>query len=139
MNSHIYTLIHLSAATEITFEPLASHRLEGIISTPGVSMVYSDYFVDGERMTLIDCQDGSVRDDFNFGPVVAVKTALLPDDFSMPRNNIEWYRLRLALSRMGNIIRIPEPLYSVKQTGQVAESQFDYVDPRNRSFQIEME
>ncbi|MDE6416345.1 MAG: glycosyltransferase [Duncaniella sp.] len=139
MNSHIYTLIHLSAATEITFEPLALHRLEGIISTPGVSMVYSDYFVDGERMTLIDCQDGSVRDDFNFGPVVAVKTALLPDDFSMPRNNIEWYRLRLALSRMGNIIRIPEPLYSVKQTGQVAESQFDYVDPRNRSYQIEME
>ncbi|MDE5786848.1 MAG: glycosyltransferase, partial [Duncaniella sp.] len=68
-----------------------------------------------------------------------VKTALLPDDFVAPRNNIEWYDLRLALSRAGKIIHITEPLYSLVQMEQAQESQFDYVDPRNRDYQIEME
>lgn len=139
MNEQNYTLIRLASGGEITFEPLAEQRISGVIATPGVSMVYSDYFIDGKRVHLIDCQDGSVRDDFNFGIVAAVKTSMLPDDFTTPHNNLEWYRLRLRLSRSGKIIRIPEPLYSVAHTQEKHDSQFDYVDPRNRDYQIEME
>lgn len=139
MKQHNYTLITLSLNGNIVLEPLAADRIAGVLATPGVSMVYSDYFVEGKRIDLIDYQDGSLRDDFNFGAAVAVKTSLLPDGFTELHNNIEWYRLRLDLSRKGRIIRIPEPLYSVCDSVTTAESQFDYVDPRNRDYQIAME
>ncbi len=139
MNDKNYTLIKLSPAGEVAFEPLALDRIAGVIATPGVSVVYSDYFIEEKRVNLIPYQDGAVRDDFNFGSIVAVKTSLLPENFTHPGNNIEWYRLRLALSRAGKIIHIPEPLYAIKDNEDEANSQFDYVDPRNRDYQIEME
>ena len=51
------------------------------------------------------------------------------------------YDLRLRLSREGLIFRIPEFLYSEKEHDprRSGEKQFDYVNPRNREVQIEME
>ncbi len=139
MSTSLYTVIKLRRCGSVSFEPLAADRLHGLMSTPGVAMVYSDYFINGERVNLIDCQDGSLRDDFDFGFLAAVRTSLLPDGFTAPRNNIEWYQLRLSLSRKDSIIHIAEPLYSVGDTAGGSDSQFDYVDPRNREYQIEME
>ena len=51
------------------------------------------------------------------------------------------YALRLALSRQGTLLHLHEMLYTEKETDmrRSGEKQFDYVDPRNRAVQIEME
>ena len=51
------------------------------------------------------------------------------------------YDLRLYLSRVGEIFHLNEFLYSEAEldTRKSGEKQFDYVNPRNREVQIEME
>lgn len=56
------------------------------------------------------------------------------------------YSLRLYLSRCGEILHIPEVLYTVAAIlgdggcrKPAKEAQFDYVDPKNRTVQMEME
>jgi hypothetical protein len=51
------------------------------------------------------------------------------------------YALRLAVSRVSPIVRIPESLYTRDEldTRKTGEKVFDYVDPRNRAVQAEME
>ncbi len=51
------------------------------------------------------------------------------------------YDLRLAATRSGAIIRLPEFIYGKIETDsrKSGEKQFDYVDPRNRAVQMEME
>lgn len=134
-----YTLIYTAGPCEIKFEPLGEERLAAVLDNPGTSMVYADYILKGNRIKLIDYQPGALRDDFDFGPVAAVKTSLLADRESLPHNRMEWYELRLWLSRQGQIVHIAEPLYDVKQADTDTRSQFDYVDPRNRECQIELE
>jgi hypothetical protein len=126
--------------------PNGLHRLEQIARATGASIVYSDYYkltADGERVLtpLIDYQQGSLRDDFDFGDVVllnvsAVESAL--GSVIMPWRYAAFYALRLALSRQGAVVHINEPLYEVAGTS-AGGSQFDYVDPRNRAVQEEME
>ncbi|MCM1520917.1 MAG: glycosyltransferase family 2 protein [Lachnoclostridium sp.] len=138
-DSPAFTLIHLNPGTEIRLEPLAAERIEAAISTPGVSMVYTDYFEDTTRVSLIDCLDGAVRDDFDFGPMVAINSSLLGEDFTHPEDPFQWYELRLWLMRHGKIIHLAEPLYRVSRKDDDDKSQFDYVDPRNRDYQLRME
>ena len=90
----------------------------------------------------IDYRSGSIRDSFDFGPVVGVPVQAARQ--SGIDSTWKWgglYDLRLRISENHAIVRIPEPLYSAsmvdaRPTGQ---KQFDYVDPRNRDYQIEME
>lgn len=101
-------------------------------------LVYSD----SEGNPRIDYQLGSIRDNFDFGPVVAI---------SVPAARKVWkggetrwaglYDLRLRLSEDFPVIRIPEALYSasILDARPSGEKQFDYVDPKNRDYQIEME
>jgi glycosyltransferase involved in cell wall biosynthesis len=51
------------------------------------------------------------------------------------------YDLRLKISQEYSLVHIPELLYSEVETDtrKSGEKQFDYVDPRNRAVQIEME
>ena len=51
------------------------------------------------------------------------------------------YALRLAVSRIAEIIHIREFLYTEVEDDlrKSGEKQFDYVDPRNRNVQIERE
>lgn len=108
-------------------------------------LVYADHVKDGGGVELIACQYGALRDDFDFGPVVWVRTDLLTHLLAkgLPEYDFAgWYDLRLRLSEFGHFRHIAEPIYEVtaRQNETAAgEKQFDYVDPRNRNVQIEME
>ena len=106
-------------------------------------MVYCDYWLrtaDGSRKDnpVNAYQPGSVRDDFDFGPLVAVNADLLRRWGPLSGH---WYSLRLFLSRHGEFLHLPELLYGVSEVDVRAsgQKQFDYVDPRNREAQKEME
>jgi hypothetical protein len=114
----------------------------------GAGMVYSDYFEmkEGNRQPhpVIDYQDGSLRDDFDFGSLLFYKAGALKDAVSrmaVPYKFAGLYDLRLKVSQKQKLVRIPEMLYTVIETDtrKSGEKQFDYVDPRNRQVQIEME
>ena len=118
--------------------PRMLERMAQAVREAGAGWVYAD----AAGHPRIDYQAGSIRDGFDFGPIVAVsvecaRQAGVDDAW-------KWgglYDLRLKISERHPILRIPEPLYSAstvdaRPTGQ---KQFDYVDPRNRDYQIEME
>ena len=111
-------------------------------------MLYADYYtiVEGKKTNspVIDYQFGSLRDDFNFGSVLFFNTA----DFKKAAAGIDaeytaagLYDLRLRLSRIAPIVHINEYLYSdvTLDNRKSGEKIFDYVDPKNRGVQIEME
>ena len=112
-------------------------------------MVYADHYkmVEGkmEKHPVIDCQSGSLRDDFDFGSLWCIKAQALADYIAQPdREEYQFaalYDLRLYLSRVGEIFHLNEFLYSEAEldTRKSGEKQFDYVNPRNREVQIEME
>ena len=111
-------------------------------------MLYSDYYTEqnGSQTAhpTIDYQLGSVRDDFDFGSILLFRTDVLKKVISEMETEYHFaalYDLRLRLSREGLIFRIPEFLYSEKEhdSRRSGEKQFDYVNPRNREVQIEME
>ncbi len=133
---------------EISLDSNCLKRMAQVLESSDATMVYSDYRtvkIDGsiEAHPVIDYKEGSVRGDFDFGAVVMARVgkvakalAELPDyDYAA------CYALRLALSREALPLHIPEPLYTIIETDRrkSGEKQFDYVDPRNRDVQIEME
>lgn len=142
-----FTLIQLTD-DNIEFNYLGIERMEQIARDSGAAMVYSDYIYDnGGNVTaypLIDYQEGSIRDDFDFGKIVMVPTRLLKETAAEMHDNYDaagWYDLRLRLSRKGSLLHIPEPLYTANVNGKAGgeKEHFAYVDPRNRASQIEME
>ena len=111
-------------------------------------MLYADSYtvVEGKKANspVIDYQFGSLRDDFNFGSVLFFNTA----DFKKAAVGIDTeynaaglYDLRLRISRIAPIVHINEYLYSdvTVDNRKSGEKIFDYVDPKNRGVQIEME
>lgn len=112
-------------------------------------MVYADHYkmVEGkmEKHPVIDYQSGSLRDDFDFGSLWCIKAQALADYIAQPdREDYQFaalYDLGLYLSRVGEIFHLNEFLYSEAEldTRKSGEKQFDYVNPRNREVQIEME
>lgn len=112
-------------------------------------MVYADHYKmveeKMEKHPVIDYQSGSLRDDFDFGSLWCIKAQALADYIAQPdREEYQFaalYDLRLYLSRVGEIFHLNEFLYSEAEldTRKSGEKQFDYVNPRNREVQIEME
>lgn len=112
-------------------------------------MVYADHYkmVEGkmEKHPVIDYQSGSLRDDFDFGSLWCIKAQAVADYIAQPdREEYQFaalYDLRLYLSRVGEIFHLNEFLYSEAEldTRKSGEKLFDYVNPRNREVQIEME
>lgn len=112
-------------------------------------MVYADHYkmVEGkmEKHPVIDYQSGSLRDDFDFGSLWCIKAQALADYIAQTdREEYQFaalYDLRLYLSRVDEIFHLNEFLYSEAEldTRKSGEKQFDYVNPRNREVQIEME
>lgn len=110
--------------------------------------VYSHRHVVKQGETLAvptnEYQEGSVRDDFDFGPLVLIRTEALREFLATNPEAMQHaalYQLRLHISRMGRLVHINEYLYteSEQDTRTSGEKQFDYVDPRNRQIQLEME
>jgi hypothetical protein len=108
-------------------------------------MLYADHYelIDGQRRKhpLIECQAGALRDDFDFGSVLVFRTSSFRRAVRAMENDYEWgalYDLRL---RMKKIVHVNEYLYTEVETDtrKSGEKQFDYVDPKNRAVQIEME
>jgi hypothetical protein len=118
-----------------------------IAEIQNAGIVYSDYYEkSGDDIIshpLIDYQYGSIRDDFEFGPLMLIKKKALNNFYRKDHNY--WfaglYSLRLEVSRNYSLIRIPEPLYTANKLDnrKTGERQFDYVDPQNREVQKEME
>lgn len=137
---------------DIEFYPGGVERMLRIGEDTDATMVYSSYRTrekDGEEKAhpVIDYQPGSLRDDFDFGAVVALNTAdvlAFTEDFDKDESSMldgGWYALRLRLSLGRGFVHIPEMLYSIEKNDyrKSGEKQHDYVDPRNREYQMEME
>ena len=123
----------------------ALDRILCIAEDTGADMLYADHYkmVDGQRKKhpLIACQKGALRDDFDFGSVLVFKSSSFRRAVRAMETDYEFgalYDLRL---RMKNIVHVNEYLYTEIETDnrKSGEKQFDYVDPRNRAVQIEME
>lgn len=124
---------------------LALERFAEVAQYTGADMLYSDHYelVGGERRAhpSIDYQKGALRDDFDFGPVQVFRSEAFKSVVSEMDVDYTFgamYDLRL---RMRNIVHISEFLYTEEETDlrKSGEKQFDYVNPRNREVQVEME
>lgn len=170
-----YALLRIGPERGMYGSESAGRRLLEEAVRTGAAMVYSGYWLvtpDGGRkdVPVNDCQFGSVREDFDFGALVAVDEGLMQQwetevkcfpvrpaggsrqDMTAESGNParpsalslrygQWYSLRLFLSRHGELLHLPDLLYGVDEVDARAsgQKQFDYVDPRNREAQIEME
>ncbi|MDT3387577.1 MAG: glycosyltransferase [Bacteroidota bacterium] len=143
-----YTLLYLKGGyTRMGF--LALERMLQIAEATHAGMLFADHYnvsADGKRTDapVIDYQFGSLRDDFDFGSVLLFRTDAYKSAASRMTadyNAAGLYDLRLKLAEKERIEHIPEPLYSEVEldTRKSGEKLFDYVDPRNRASQIEME
>ena len=128
----------------------ALHRLLAIAEDSMGEMWYADHHIvtpEGEKraMPLIDYQEGSVRDDFQMGSVLLIKTealnAYVNQEHLHTYQHAALYDLRLFISRRSLPVHIDEFLYTEveRDTRLSGQKQFDYVDPKNRSRQVEME
>ena len=123
----------------------ALDRFIAVAEDTKADMLYADHLelIDGQRRKhpLIECQAGALRDDFDFGSVLVFRTSSFRRAVRAMENDYEWgalYDLRL---RMKKIVHVNEYLYTEVETDtrKSGEKQFDYVDPKNRAVQIEME
>ncbi|WP_303918259.1 glycosyltransferase family A protein [Draconibacterium sediminis] len=142
-----YVLI-LTKVTAVKLGQFAIERLVDTAELTGAVKVYSDYYEvkEGKLAThpVIDYQEGSLRDDFNFGPLVLYKANAFQNAVKNMTQDFEHagiYYLRLKVAQQGELFRIPEFLYTIDETDNRKSGQkiFDYVDPKNRKVQVEME
>ena len=129
----------------------AVERMIQAAEDSGAGLVYSDFKDEAAGKVsdhaLIDYQLGSIRDNFDFGSMALISKRAV-DQAIAKHGRIDdelrwagWYDPRLKLAIDSSVLRIPEPLYTRVPRDQRAsgERQFDYVDPRKRDYQIEME
>lgn len=143
----MYTLIY-TGQSALKIGQLAIERFFQVAEDTQSGLVYSNYLAvkNGkvESVPVIDYQKGSLRDDFNFGSVLFYRTEILKKAAAQMDENYSFaalYALRLGVSQFSEIIRIPEYLYTEQESDlrKSGEKIFDYVDPKNRAVQIEME
>ena len=142
-----FSLIYIKD-TVLELGQYALERFYHIAKAANAGLVYSDYYqiVEGLRsnLPLIDYQEGSLRDDFNFGSVLFYTAENLKKAVETTTETYQHaglYNLRLKVSQHAELLHINEYLYSEVEfdTRKSGEKQFDYVDPKNRAVQIEME
>lgn len=143
-----YALLYLKQGP-VTLGYHALERMLQVAEETGAAMVYADHYSVEAGKTVkhpvTAYQLGSIRDDFDFGSVVLLKTECLKEyaarEVAKDYQFAGWYDLRLFLSRKGELFHLNEYLYTEEEDDLRAsgEKQFDYVNPRNREVQIEME
>ena len=129
-------------------------RLHSLARDTKAGLIYCDYFsvTDQSRVAreLVDYQKGSLRDDFNFGPLFLIsleaarnaisKYGALPVD---PEDAL--YDLRLKISTDHPVMRIPECLYAAatparrKKKGAPPETHFAYAANNSAARQKKLE
>lgn len=134
-----FTLI---ALTDDTILNVDRKRLEQVARDTDSLAVYGNYEKDGQIFPLIEMQPGSVRDDFDFGPVMLVRSDFL-SDYLAHAEELEYAAFYdMWLSMFGRIYFVPETvsrITSIPAVTSKGEAQFNYVDPRNREAQLEKE
>lgn len=143
-----YTLLYMKQQF-LEMGLYALERMIKIAQDSGAGMIYADHYqvsADGKqtKAPVVDYQMGSLRDDFDFGSVLLFRTNALQKAVSKMKADYQaagWYDLRLKLAEDESLVHINEYLYSEVETDnrKSGEKIFDYVDPRNRASQIEME
>ena len=142
-----YTLIYTRPAG-LEWVDHGLERMVQVAGYTGAALLYADRFTSvGGKLSpapVIDWQKGSLRDDFDFGGAMLFRSDALKEAASRMGDEYEYaglYDLWLKLSQKGSIVHINEYLYSEVEldTRKSGEKLFDYVDPRNREVQIEME
>ena len=142
-----YTLLYTKYTT-LSPGMFAFERMIHIAKDSNAGMVYADHYQVAEGVQknapVIDYQPGSLRDDFNFGSVLLYKASALKEAVSRMKADYQFaglYDLRLKLSQKEALVHINEYLYSEVEndTRKSGEKIFDYVDPKTRGLQIEME
>ena len=140
----------LTKPVQISLGEGALDRMAQAAVDTGAAMVYADRWTTDngqlKKHPVIDYQVGSVRDDFDFGPLLLLRTDLLRQWAEETEGSSSYtyaglYDLRLWLSRHGQLLHLDELLYTEAETDLRAsgEKQFDYVNPANREVQVEME
>ena len=128
----------------------ALDRILAVAEDTGADMIYADHYKivknqDGNetrrKHPLIECQKGALRDDFDFGSVLVFRTTSFRRAVRAMEYDYKWAALYDLRLRMKKIVHINEYLYTEIETDmrKSGEKQFDYVDPKNRAVQIEME
>ena len=142
-----FTLLYTKHTT-LELGYFALERMVHIAEDSQAGMVYADSYhvIDGEqkKAPVIDYQFGSLRDDFNFGSLLLFNAEALKDAAARMKTDFQFaglYDLRLKLSQKTSLVHINEYLYSEVEndTRKSGEKIFDYVNPKNRGVQIEME
>jgi len=142
-----YSLIYTKDTT-LELGQYALDRFFYIAESTCAGLVYADYYEikEGVRsnLPLIDYQEGSLRDDFNFGSVLFYNSTMVKQAVAETTDQYKhagFYNLRLKVSQHAELFHINEYLYSEVEfdTRKSGEKLFDYVDPKNRAIQIEME
>ena len=147
-----YTVV-VTKSTRLLLGAGALERMARVADDSGAALVYADRLErkedDGkwkeEKHPAIDYQLGAIRDDFDFGPLLLIRTSLLKawakEHADTSYQYAGLYDLRLYLSRHGELLHLNEMLYTVEEQDnrKSGEKQFDYVNPANRAVQIEME
>ena len=151
-----YVLLCLKT-TPFTIGYQSLERMMRVASDTDANLLYCDrYSIENDKVVkhpVIDYQHGSIRDDFDFGSLLLIPGKALDDyrnwnvkteTVTMPETVLQyagWYELRLYLSRVGKVVHLNEYLYTEEELDlrKSGEKQFDYVNPRNREVQVEME
>ena len=138
-----YTLIY-TRQTRLDWVHFGLERMLQIAADSGAALAYADHFDGDVPSPVIDYQQGSLRDDFDFGGVQLYRTDALKKAVSKMDADYEFaalYDLRLRVSEIGPLVHINELLYYETETDRrdSGVKLFDYVDPRNRAVQVEME
>ena len=142
-----YALVYTKTTT-LELGYMALERILQIAQDTNAGLVYADHYQvkGGEQVKapVIDYQKGSLRDDFDFGSALFFDAAALKESVQRMTESYQHaglYDLRLKLSQRYALVHANEYLYSEveEDNRKSGEKQFDYVDPRNRDRQIEME
>lgn len=142
-----YCLI-ITKSTPLKLHYLALERLQKIAEDTKAGLVYADHYQLKDdkcvNAPVIDYQQGSLRDDFDFGSVLLFNSKALKESCQRMKNSYQHaalYDLRLKLSQRYDLVHANEYLYTEieEDNRKSGEKQFDYVDPRNQDRQKEME
>ena len=142
-----YTLLY-TKRTALKIGLFALERMVQVMEMTHAGMAYADHYqqMDGVQKPapVIDYQPGSLRDDFNFGSVLLFNANAFKEVIENTEEEYQYaglYDLRLKISQKSKLVHINEYLYTEVESDKrkSGEKQFDYVDPKNRQVQIEME
>lgn len=141
-------LFFVTQGVSLRFVDYAIDRMIGVAKNTGAGIVYADYYEEDtgtlKPHPLIEYQQGSIRDDFDFGFVYLFSRKALLRAASLSGSPYQFaglYDMRLKISEFSPVVHVNEFLYAVDKSDnrKSGEKLFDYVDPKNRAVQIEME